>query len=65
MNRKAKSGNRSGAKSGGLAFKRETIRTLSPAEVKQIVGGRNCLPESCRQPTCPESVCTITLDQTI
>lgn len=65
MNRKPKSGNRSGAKSGGLAFKRETIRTLSAAEVKQIAGGRPCLPESCQQPTCPESVCTITIDKTI
>jgi len=33
MNRKPKSGNR-GAKSDGLAFKRETIRTLSSAETK-------------------------------
>jgi len=65
MNRKAKSGNRSGAPSGGLAFKRETIRTLSAAEARQIVGGRMCLPESCRGETCPNSVCTITVDKTL
>jgi hypothetical protein len=65
MNRKPKSGNRSGAKSGGLAFKRETIRTLSPAEAKQIVGGRPCLPDSCQGLTCPNSVCTITVDTTL
>ena len=64
MNRKPKSVNRSGAKAGGLAFKRETIRTLSPAETKQVAGARPCLG-SCRSPTCPASVCTITIDQTI
>jgi hypothetical protein len=65
MNRKPKSGNRSGAKSSGLAFKRETIRTLSQAEARQIAGGRPCLPDSCRAPTCPGSVCTITVDTTL
>jgi hypothetical protein len=65
MNRKAKSGNRSGAASGGLAFKRETIRTLSAAEARQIVGGRMCLPQSCQGETCPNSVCTITVDKTL
>ena len=63
MNRKPKSGNR-GAKSDGLAFKRETIRTLSSAETKQIAGGMPC-QTSCHGLTCPASVCTITIDQTI
>ncbi|HEX3474579.1 MAG TPA: hypothetical protein VHT91_06030 [Kofleriaceae bacterium] len=64
MNRKSKSGNRSGAKAGGLAFKRETIRTLSAAETKLIAGGMPC-QTSCHGETCPASVCTITIDKTI
>ncbi|HEU4727436.1 MAG TPA: hypothetical protein VFT22_06100 [Kofleriaceae bacterium] len=57
--------NRNGAKRGGLSFKRETIRSLSAAETKRVQGGRICLPDSCQTVTCPESVCTITIDQTI
>lgn len=66
MNKKARSGNRSQAKAGRLSFNRETIRILSVAESRAIVGGRNCAPaESCGGDSCPESVCTITLDRTI
>lgn len=64
MNRKPKNGNRSGAKSGGLTFKRETIRALSPAETKQIAGGMPC-QTTCHGETCPASVCTITIDKTL
>ncbi len=48
-----------------LSFKRETVRSLSAAEVQRAVGGRTCLPDSCRAPTCPGSVCTITVDTTL
>ena len=64
MNKKVRSG--SGAKAGRLSFNRETIRTLTAAESKQIVGGWNCAPaDSCGGDSCPASVCTITLDRTI
>ena len=64
MNKKAKRNN--GATKGSkLSFKRETVRTLSADEATRIVGGKMCLPDSCRPPTCPRSVCTITVDPTL
>lgn len=48
-----------------LSFKRETIRTLTAAEIRNAAGGRMCLPDSCKAPTCPGSVCTITVDETM
>lgn len=66
MNKKARSGNQSEAKAGRLSFRRETIRILSVAESRKIVGGMICAPlESCGGDSCPESLCTITLDRTI
>jgi len=53
------------SQSGALSFKRETVRNLSPDEVRQAAGGMTCLPDSCRAPTCPRSVCTITVDETL
>ena len=61
MNKKTKR-NHKGSK---LSFKRETVRTLSADEAARIVGGRMCLPDSCRPPTCPATVCTITVDETL
>jgi hypothetical protein len=49
----------------GLSFKRETIRSLSDAESKQVMGGMRCTSDSCLGNTCPNSVCTITIDQTL
>ena len=63
MNKKAKkSGETKGSK---LSFKRETVRTLSADESARVVGGKPCLPESCRQPTCQGTICTITIDETL
>ena len=47
-----------------LSFKRETVRSLSAADVQRAVGGRICI-DSCRGATCPGSVCTFSLDETI
>ena len=63
MNKKTKRNH--GTTGSKLSFKRETVRTLSANEAARIVGGRMCLPESCRPPTCPRSVCTITVDETL
>ena len=63
MNKKAKKN--SETQGSKLSFKRETVRTLSADESARVVGGRMCLPESCRQPTCQGSVCTITVDETL
>ncbi|HEU4730812.1 MAG TPA: class I lanthipeptide [Kofleriaceae bacterium] len=49
----------------GLSFKRETIRSLSDAESKQVLGGMRCTSDSCLGNTCPNSVCTITVDTTL
>jgi hypothetical protein len=51
--------------SGSLSFKRETVRNLSADEIRQTAGGRICLPDSCGPRTCPNSVCTITVDSTL
>jgi hypothetical protein len=64
MNKHASKRNVSSAKRGGLSFKRETIRSLSESETKLVQGGRICLG-SCHGETCPNSVCTITVDQTL
>jgi hypothetical protein len=65
MNKKSNS-NRRDPKANGLSIKRETIRTLSPAESALIAGGQKCRsPDSCVGGSCPNSVCTITLDKTI
>jgi hypothetical protein len=64
MNKKAKK-NHSETKAGRLSFRRETIRTLSARESARVQGGRICLPESCGGRTCPGSVCTITVDETM
>jgi len=63
MNKKAKSNQQT--KGSKLSFKRETVRTLSAQEAAHVVGGKPCLPDSCRLPTCPRSVCTITVDPTL
>jgi hypothetical protein len=63
MNKKAKR-DRRGAKAEKLSFKRETIRSMSEAESKRVAGGRICVG-SCQAPTCPRSVCTITVDTTL
>ena len=65
MHKKASGGNRSATVAGGLSFKRETVRRLTASEAKQIAGGRICQSESCLGDSCPNSVCTITLDKTI
>jgi|KBSSwiStaDraftv2_1062776.scaffolds.fasta_scaffold1018277_1 hypothetical protein len=63
MNKKTKKN--SDTKGTRLSFRRETIRTMSPDESARVVGGRICLPESCGGRTCPASVCTITVDETL
>ena len=63
MNKKNQKNSTSQA--GALSFKRETVRNLSADEVRQAAGGMTCLPDSCRGATCPRSVCTITVDQTL
>lgn len=63
MNKKAK--RNQDTKGSKLSFRRETVRTLSADEAAQIAGGKPCLPDSCRLPTCPRSVCTITVDETL
>ncbi|HSR96026.1 MAG TPA: hypothetical protein VLM79_03095 [Kofleriaceae bacterium] len=63
MNKKPKQNHET--KGSKLSFKRETVRTLSANEAAHVVGGRMCLPDSCRPPTCPNSVCTITVDSTL
>jgi hypothetical protein len=63
MNKKAKRNHET--KGSKLSFKRETVRTLSADEAAQIAGGRTCQPDSCRPPTCPRTVCTITVDPTL
>ena len=50
-------------KTSGLAIKRETIRTMTPAETQNIIGGARCTSESCLRGTCPNTVCTITADE--
>lgn len=65
MNKKTKHSNAQGTSAGRLSFRRETIRSLSAAESKVVIGGRICLPDSCRPGTCPASVCTITVDETL
>ena len=64
MNKKAKKNNRrtTGSK---LSFKRETLRTLSADESARVLGGKMCLPDSCGARTCPATVCTITVDETL
>jgi hypothetical protein len=57
--------NKKHTSSGNLSFKRETIRTLTANEIRTAAGGRMCLPDSCKAPTCPGSVCTITVDETM
>lgn len=58
MNRKMTVGNRSGAKAGRLAFKRETIRTLTAPELKEIAGGQRCrVVDSCVNPSCAPNSC--------
>jgi hypothetical protein len=63
MNKKTKKNHET--KGSKLSFKRETVRTLSADEAAQIVGGKPCLPDSCGGRTCPGSVCTITIDETL
>lgn len=63
MNKKAMNKTRRTA-ADKLSFKRETVRSLSEADVKKAVGGRTCIT-SCRGATCPNSVCTITVDTTL
>jgi len=63
MNKKAKRNHET--KGSKLSFKRETVRTLSADEAAQIAGGKPCLPDSCRPPTCQGTVCTITVDETL
>lgn len=53
------------SKNSGLSIKRETIRTMTPAETRDIVGGKPCTSESCQGHTCPNTVCTITVDETL
>jgi len=49
--------NGSGGKASGLAFRRETIRTLSPDESSRVLGGKMCLPEaSCHKESCANTV---------
>jgi hypothetical protein len=60
MNKKSRNNS-----STNLSFKRETVRTLTADEIRNAAGGRMCLPDSCRAPTCPRSVCTITVDTTL
>ena len=64
MNKKAKKNNRE-TKGGKLSFKRETLRTLSADESARVLGGKMCLPGSCGGRTCPATVCTITVDETL
>jgi len=64
MNKKTKRNN-SATKGSKLSFRRETIRTLSADESAMVLGGRICLPDSCGGRTCPASVCTITVDETL
>jgi hypothetical protein len=64
MNKKSKRNDRS-ARSSGLSIKRETIRTLSATESALVAGGMRCQNDSCVGQTCPNSVCTITLDKTL
>lgn len=64
MNKKTKKTNRE-TKGGRLSFRRETIRTLSADEAAGILGGKMCLPGSCGGRTCPATVCTITVDETL
>ena len=64
MNKKTKKNNRE-TKGSRLSFKRETIRALSADESEMVLGGRICLPDSCGGRTCPNSVCTITVDETM
>jgi hypothetical protein len=59
MNKMSKK-NSASEKSGGLSFKRETVRSLSADEVRQAAGGMTCLG-SCKDGTCKFSVCTISL----
>jgi hypothetical protein len=63
MNKKAKKNSKT--KGGRLSFRRETIRTLSADESARVLGGRICLPDSCGGRTCPATVCTITVDETM
>jgi hypothetical protein len=66
MKKTATNRNSNGAKAGGLAFRHETIRTLTPAESTRVLGGMRCSDDrSCLGDSCPNSVCTITLDRTI
>ncbi|HET7504907.1 MAG TPA: class I lanthipeptide [Kofleriaceae bacterium] len=62
MNRKSK---KQAGSDRGLSFRRETIRSLTDAESKQVLGGMRCTSESCLGQTCPNSVCTITVDTTL
>jgi hypothetical protein len=57
--------NKKNKKQSTLSFKRETVRTLTADEIRNVAGGRICLPDSCQSPTCPRSVCTITVDTTL
>jgi hypothetical protein len=63
MNKKTKTNTK--ARTDKLSFRRETIRTLSPDESARVLGGRICLPDSCGPRSCPASVCTITVDETM
>jgi len=50
----------------GLHVKRETIRCLTAAESRRVIGGMRCTLDSCVGITCnPASVCTITEDPTM
>lgn len=64
MNKKTKKQDRE-TKRGKLSFRRETIRTLSADESARVLGGKMCLPGSCGGRTCPATVCTITVDETL
>jgi hypothetical protein len=62
---KKRSADRRATSSSGLSFKRETIRNLSEEEARRVVGGARCTSDSCLGRTCPNSVCTITVDTTL
>lgn len=64
MNKKTKRNN-GRTNAGKLSFHRETIRSLTADQSARVLGGRICLPDSCGPRTCPNTVCTITVDETL
>jgi hypothetical protein len=45
-----------GEKTSKLSFKHETIRRLTDAETKVIVGGFRCPPGTCNGGTCGQTI---------